>query len=49
MKRLTSAQLFVAPKRAGKTNARLERAKLVMWRRESARQKRRNSVRLSLQ
>jgi hypothetical protein len=30
MKRLTSAQLFVAPKRAGKTNARLERAKLVL-------------------
>ena len=30
MKRLTSAQLFAAPKRAVKTKARLERAKLVM-------------------
>ena len=30
MKRLTSAQLFAAPKRAGKTKARLERAKLVI-------------------
>src|SRR5258708_4765052 len=30
MKRLTSAQLFAAPKRAGKAKARLERAKLVI-------------------
>jgi len=30
MKRLTSAQLFAAPKRAGKAEARLERAKLVI-------------------
>jgi hypothetical protein len=30
MQRLTSAQLFAAPKRAGKTKARLERAKLVI-------------------
>jgi hypothetical protein len=30
MKRLTSAQLFAAPKSAGKAKARLERAKLVM-------------------
>jgi hypothetical protein len=30
MKRLTSAQLFAAPKRAVKTKARLERVKLVM-------------------
>jgi hypothetical protein len=30
MKTLTSAQLFAAPKRAGKTKARLERAKLVI-------------------
>jgi len=29
MKKLTNAQLFAAPKRAGKTKARLERAKLV--------------------
>jgi len=30
MKRLTSGQLFAAPKMAGKTKARLERAKLVI-------------------
>src|SRR5262249_685682 len=30
MKSLTSAQLFAAPKRAGKAKARLERAKLVI-------------------
>src|SRR5215831_20398746 len=30
MKRLTSAQLFAAPKSAGKAKARLERAKLVI-------------------
>ena len=30
MKRLTSAQLFAPPKRARKTKARLERAKLVV-------------------
>ena len=30
MKRLTSVKLFAAPKRAGKTKARLERAKLVI-------------------
>ena len=30
MKRLTSAQLFAAPKRAGKAKARFERAKLVI-------------------
>ncbi len=30
MKRLTSAQLFAAPKSAGKAEARLERAKLVI-------------------
>ena len=30
MKRLTSAQLFAAPKRAGKAKARLKRAKLVI-------------------
>ena len=30
MKNLTSAQLFAAPKRADKTKARLERAKLVI-------------------
>ena len=30
MKRLTSVQLFGAPKRAGKTKAKLERAKLVI-------------------
>ena len=30
MKRLTSAQLFAPPKRARKTKARLERAKLVI-------------------
>ena len=30
MKILTSAQLFAAPKRVGKTKARLERAKLVI-------------------
>jgi hypothetical protein len=30
MKRLTSAQLFAAPKRAGKAKARLERAKSVI-------------------
>jgi hypothetical protein len=30
MKRLTSAQLFAAPKKAGKAKARLERAKLVI-------------------
>src|SRR5262245_11304174 len=30
MKNLTSAQLFAAPKRAGRTKARLERAKLVI-------------------
>jgi hypothetical protein len=30
MKRLTSVQLFGAPKRSGKTKARLERAKMVI-------------------
>jgi hypothetical protein len=30
MKRLTSAQLFAAPKRADRTKAKLERAKLVI-------------------
>jgi hypothetical protein len=30
MKKLTSAQLFAAPKSAGKAKARLERAKLVI-------------------
>ena len=30
MERLTNAQLFAAPKKAGKAKARLERAKLVI-------------------
>ena len=41
MKTLTSAQLFAAPKKAHKTKAWLERAKLVVVAARGARQKRR--------